>query len=125
MSEGVATAGAAADGPVLVWALAHHGLRLSEAGRHTEALDATARAVSLSRGLAARHRAAHEDHLAFALYAYATTTRLLADIRWEETIDVITEVALLWRAIAESEPGLVGPYLDAVTDTHARPTGPG
>ncbi|MFI0914839.1 hypothetical protein [Streptomyces abikoensis] len=124
MSEQVATAGAAADGLVLVWAPAHHGLRLSEAGRHAEAMDATARAVPLSRGLAARHRAVHEDHLAFALYVYARAW-LLADIRWEEAIDVITEVALLWRAIAESEPGLVGPYLDAVTDTHARPTGPG
>ncbi|MEU1782224.1 tetratricopeptide repeat protein [Streptomyces abikoensis] len=121
VSEQVATAGAAADGPVLVWALAHHGLRLSEAGRHTEALDATARAVSLSRGLAARHRAAHEDHLAFALYAYART-RLLADTQREEARDAITEAAPLWQAIAENEPGLAAPYLDVVTETHARLT---
>ncbi|MFD8998287.1 tetratricopeptide repeat protein [Streptomyces abikoensis] len=124
VSEQVATAGAAADEPVLVWALAHHGLRLGEAGRHTEALDVTARAVSLSRSLAARHRAAHEDHLAFALYAYART-RLLADAQREEARDAITEAAPLWRAIAKNEPGLAGPYLDVVTETHARlTTGP-
>ncbi|MFF4223767.1 tetratricopeptide repeat protein [Streptomyces abikoensis] len=124
VSEQVATAGAAAGEPALVWALAHHGLRLSEAGRHPEALDATARAVSLSRSLAARHRAAHEDHLAFALYAYART-RLLADAQREEARDAIAEAAPLWRAIAENEPGLVGPYLDVVTETHARlTTGP-
>ncbi|MFE8950312.1 hypothetical protein [Streptomyces sp. NPDC007856] len=51
----------------MVGALAHHGLRLSEAGQHTEAVSATTRAVSLSRGLAAHHHAAHRDHLAFAL----------------------------------------------------------
>ncbi|MEU8582001.1 tetratricopeptide repeat-containing protein [Streptomyces abikoensis] len=124
VSEQVATAGAAAGEPALVWALAHHGLRLSEAGRHPEALDATARAVSLSRSLAARHRAAHEDLLAFALYAYART-RLLADAQRKEARDAIAEAAPLWRAIAENEPGLAGPYLDVVTETHARlTTGP-
>ncbi|MCA6093800.1 tetratricopeptide repeat protein [Streptomyces sp. SCA3-4] len=124
VSERVATTAAPAGEPVLVWALAHHGLRLSEAGRHPQALDTTARAVSLSRGLAARHRAAHEDHLAFALYAYART-RLLADARQEEARDAITEAAPLWQALAETEPGLAAPYLAAVTDTHARLAGPG
>ncbi|MEV4435998.1 hypothetical protein [Streptomyces sp. NPDC049585] len=88
-----------------------------------EALDATARAVSLSRGLAARHRAAHQDHLAFAVHAYART-RLLAGTRREEARDAITEAAPLWGTLAENEPGLVAPCFAMVADTHARLTGP-
>ncbi|MFF7976841.1 tetratricopeptide repeat protein [Streptomyces sp. NPDC007905] len=122
VSEQVATADAAVGEPVLVGALAHHGLRLSEAGRHTEAMSATTRAVSLSRGLAAHHHAAHRDHLAFALFAYART-RLLANLRREEARDAITEAAVLWRTITDTEPGLTAPYLDVVAETHARLTG--
>ncbi|MDT0448559.1 tetratricopeptide repeat protein [Streptomyces hesseae] len=124
LSEKLATTGAEADEAVLVWALAHHGLRLGEAGRHAEALDTTARAVPLSRRLAARHRAAHQDHLAFALYAHART-RLLADVEREEASDAIREAASLWQAIAENEPGLAAPYLDTMMDTHARLVGQG
>ncbi|MBZ4323077.1 tetratricopeptide repeat protein [Streptomyces huiliensis] len=123
VSERVAADDAVTGGPLLVWALAHHALRLSEAGRHAAALDLTARAVSLSRGLTARHRAAHRDHLAFALFAFART-RLLADARRAEARDAIAEAAALWRAMTETEPGLTAPYLDVVADTYARLTGP-
>ncbi|WP_461097249.1 tetratricopeptide repeat protein [Streptomyces bullii] len=104
---------------VLAWALPHHGLRLAEAGRYEEAVRITARAVRLSRKLATAHRSAHQDHLAFSLYAHART-RLLGNIESEAARKTITEALPIWQAIAKQEPGLVAPYLDEVMATHSR-----
>ncbi|EFL32652.1 tetratricopeptide repeat family protein [Streptomyces viridochromogenes DSM 40736] len=107
---------------LLAWALPDHGLRLAEAGRYEEALDATARAVDLSRRLVADHRTAHTDNLAFSLYAYARS-RLVSDTETEQARSAIEEALPVWEAFAEEEPGLVAPYLDSVRDTFARLAG--
>ncbi|MFC0602585.1 tetratricopeptide repeat protein [Streptomyces palmae] len=118
--EELAAADPEVHGGDLAWALAHHGLRLTEAGRHHEALHATARAVALARPLAAASPAAHELRLAVALYAHARAARHDGS-RPTEAREHLSEALTLLRALAHRMPGLASPYLDDAERIGATP----
>jgi tetratricopeptide (TPR) repeat protein len=88
----------------LAWMLDNLGVRLSQLGRHREALEATQEAVTLRRALAADNPAAHQPGLAAALDNLGNGLDRLG--RDQEALAARAESVRIYRELASTSPDL-------------------